>query len=52
MKILAPLAIRGAPAWEARAATQGRPYNWAGSQNFFGGLMRGSGLKECPSFAR
>ena len=27
MKIPAPLAIRrGAPAWEARAATQGRPY--------------------------
>ena len=34
MKIPAPLAIRrGAPAWApaARAATQGRPYNWPGT---------------------
>src|SRR5213592_4884806 len=32
MKIPGRLEIRrGAPAWEARAATQGRPYNWPGT---------------------
>src|SRR5438552_17379121 len=41
MKIPAPLAIRkGAPAWEVRAATQGRPYNWAPPRPFSFAVVR------------
>jgi len=52
MKIPVPLAIRrGAPAWApaARAATQGRPYDWAGAPTaYLNSLWRAAGSMETP----
>src|SRR5437867_7841282 len=52
MKIPAPLAIRrGAPAWEARAATQGRPYDWAGAPTaYLHSLWRAAGSWKLRGF--
>ncbi len=62
MKIPVPLAIRrGAPAWApaARAATQGRPYGWAGAPTAYlhsqwraGGSWKLRGETGCLAAAR